>query len=208
MPHPGRPPQERAKDALAALEKQGGTQTLPEVLISRDVRPLLGEGWFTDALRLGALPGVQFQRGGLWRCDRATFVEWLQEIANGTTANMALGASGGALVSGQAPNHGTPGRSGTRLHPHVSREAAGGQQRAVGRTHSEAEAARKPKTPNTWLSLTAAARWFRVQRHTMERWVELGRIPTRTQQGIRMVESSVLRQALCQKLKTPGHSRE
>ena len=95
MPRAGKSPQERARIALGRLDAQGGRLSLPLVLRSRDVRPLMGRDWFTDALRLGGMPGVQIERGGAWRCERETFIDWLIEVADGTAANMALGARSG-----------------------------------------------------------------------------------------------------------------
>jgi hypothetical protein len=90
MPPRGRSPQARAQDVLRRIEENGGVNQLPDVLGSREVRPLMGVTWFGDALRLGVLPGVQIERGGVWRCNRETFIAWLQEVADGTAANMAL----------------------------------------------------------------------------------------------------------------------
>ena len=100
MPRRGRSPQERAQDVLRRIAEQGGVNELPEVLGSREVRPLMGITWFGDALRLGVLPGVQIERGGVWRCDRRTFITWLQEVADGTAANMALRAERSKAFSG------------------------------------------------------------------------------------------------------------
>jgi hypothetical protein len=71
---------ERAHDALAALERSGGVGRLPAVLTSGEVKPLMGRTWFHESLRRGELPGVQVVACGVWRCDRETFVEWLQEV--------------------------------------------------------------------------------------------------------------------------------
>src|SRR5437763_11921168 len=100
MPPRGRSPQERAQDVLRRIEEQGGVQELPEVLRAREVRPVMGVTWFGDALRLGVLPGVQIERGGVWRCDRDTFITWLQEVADGTAASMALRSERSKAFSG------------------------------------------------------------------------------------------------------------
>ncbi len=106
MPRHGIPPQERAQAALTLINEGGGVSALPQVLGSREVRPLMGRTWFGDALRLGALPGVQLQRGGTWRCNRETFIEWLTEVAAGTAANVAMPCDGvlphGALIEATA----------------------------------------------------------------------------------------------------------
>lgn len=81
MPAPGKTPQQRAREALALLEQQGGVDHLPEVLKSADVIPLMGRGWFSDALRLETMPGMRVRRGGVWRCERTTFLAWLQSLA-------------------------------------------------------------------------------------------------------------------------------
>jgi hypothetical protein len=62
----------------------GGEATLPEVLAPEDARPLLGERWYDSARMLDALPGVRIT-GGVWRCDRTTFLNWLREMCNATT---------------------------------------------------------------------------------------------------------------------------
>ena len=101
MPPRGRSPQQRAQDVLRRIQEKEARDgcELPEVLRSRDVRPLMGVTWFGDALRLGVLPGVQIERGGLWRCNRETFIVWLQEVADGTAANMALRAERSKALS-------------------------------------------------------------------------------------------------------------
>lgn len=81
MPAPGKTPRERAHEALSLLECQGGESSLPEVLKSSDVLPLMSRGWFSDALRLDLMPGMKVRRGGVWRCERATFVAWLRTLA-------------------------------------------------------------------------------------------------------------------------------
>ncbi len=81
MPVHGLTNAERAQRALAALNEQGGPTTLPEVLKSADVIPLMGKGWFGDALRLEMMPGMRATRGGAWRCGRAAFVTWLEGLA-------------------------------------------------------------------------------------------------------------------------------
>lgn len=109
MPPRGRPPQERAAEALALLAQQGGAEGLPAVLTSRDVTPLMGRSWFSNALRLAALPGVRLVHGGMWRCDRDTFVQWLMDVRDGKTATMSrvpdefdvgVAHGGGGAVSG------------------------------------------------------------------------------------------------------------
>ena len=94
MPRHGTPPQERARSVLKVIDERGGVGALPQVLGPREVRPLMGQTWFGDTLRLGVLPGVQLQRGGTWRCDRDTFLLWLREVAAGTAANMAMACTG------------------------------------------------------------------------------------------------------------------
>lgn len=83
MPAPGKTPRERAQEALGLLERQGGETSLPEVLKSSDVLPLMSRGWFSDALRLDLMPGMKVRRGGVWRCERTTFVAWLRKLAEG-----------------------------------------------------------------------------------------------------------------------------
>ncbi len=82
MPPAGKSPRDRAREALELLAQQGGESSLPATLKSADVLPLMGRGWFSDALRLDLMPGMRIQRGGVWRCDRATFVGWLAQLAD------------------------------------------------------------------------------------------------------------------------------
>lgn len=98
MPPIGRTAAERAGDALAALAARGGPAALPAVLTSQDVKPLMGRTWFHEALRRGELPGVQVVAAGVWRCDRDTFVSWLQEEHSDTGAL--------AVAGGDAATHG------------------------------------------------------------------------------------------------------
>lgn len=81
MPVHGTPTWKRAQDALKKLQEQGGAASLPEVLKSADVIPFVGKGWFSDALRLDNVPGMRACPGGVWRCERGTFLEWLQRLA-------------------------------------------------------------------------------------------------------------------------------
>lgn len=85
MPRIRKTNQERALDALHELHAQGGVTALPDVLKSSDVKPLMTNGWFSDALRLGQMPGDQIQSGGVWRCARETFVRWLTDLAGEPT---------------------------------------------------------------------------------------------------------------------------
>ncbi|MBX0331131.1 hypothetical protein K2Z83_26125 [Oscillochloris sp. ZM17-4] len=82
MPPHGTPPSARAQQALAAIEELGGEGALPEVLKSSDVVPLMGRGWFSHALRLRLMPGMQARPGGVWRCDRGTFLAWLRKLTD------------------------------------------------------------------------------------------------------------------------------
>lgn len=83
MPRHGRTRQERATDALVCLEALGGIAALPETLTSREVKPVMGNRWYADELALGYLPGVQVVAGGMWRCERQTFVDWLTRMCDG-----------------------------------------------------------------------------------------------------------------------------
>lgn len=83
MPAPGRTPQQRAEEALAKLTEQGGDESLPTVLKSKDVIPLMGRGWLSDAMRLDMMPGIRVRRGGVWRCERGTYLAWLRRLAAG-----------------------------------------------------------------------------------------------------------------------------
>lgn len=85
MPRISKTNQERALDALRALGAQGGVTALPDVLKSSKVKPLMTNGWFSAALRLGQMPGDQIQPGGVWRCARETFVRWLADLAGEPT---------------------------------------------------------------------------------------------------------------------------
>lgn len=81
MPAPGLSNAQRAQRALEELERRGGSGSLPDVLKSADVIPLMSKGWFGDALRLDLMPGMRATRGGVWRCERDAFVAWLQDLA-------------------------------------------------------------------------------------------------------------------------------
>lgn len=81
MPQRGQTNAQRASAALDKLEAYGGPNTLPEVLKSADVIPLMGKGWFGDALRLDMMPGMRVTAGGVWRCEREAFIGWLRELA-------------------------------------------------------------------------------------------------------------------------------
>lgn len=100
MPPVGRTLAERAREAWAALDARGGVGSLPAVLTSEDVKPLMGRTWFHEALRRCELPGVQVVAYGVWRCDRETFIHWLTEASNGT-GTMAVD-SGDVAASGVA----------------------------------------------------------------------------------------------------------
>jgi hypothetical protein len=80
-------PQEHARRALQRLDERGGAETLPYVLKSSDVIPLMGRTWFQAALHLDGLPGIQVVRYGAWRCDRGVFIHWLQELSHASTSN-------------------------------------------------------------------------------------------------------------------------
>jgi hypothetical protein len=67
---------------------------LPTVLTSRDVIPLVGRNWFMSMLYAGCLPGVQMMAGGVWRCERDTFLSWIQEVAR-EHASMGIVAGNG-----------------------------------------------------------------------------------------------------------------
>jgi hypothetical protein len=83
MPPIARPHSERANDASALLAQRGGPDQLPAVLTSRDVIPLLGRTFFMESLQRQKLPGIQVVPGGVWRCARETFLEWLEELKYG-----------------------------------------------------------------------------------------------------------------------------
>jgi hypothetical protein len=56
---------------------------LPEVLASRDIIPLTGRAWFMTMLQCGRLPGIQVVPGGVWRCERETFLTWVASMNQG-----------------------------------------------------------------------------------------------------------------------------
>jgi hypothetical protein len=85
MPPHARPRYERATTALHLIRDRGGPATLPTVLTSHDVIPLLGRTFFMESLQRQQLPGIQVVPGGVWRCGRETFLEWLEEVG-GTSA--------------------------------------------------------------------------------------------------------------------------
>lgn len=87
MPQRGQSNAERASAALIKLEAHGGPDALPEVLKSADVIPLMGKGWFGDALRLDLMPGMRVAAGGVWRCEREAFVAWLRDMAGPVPAS-------------------------------------------------------------------------------------------------------------------------
>lgn len=95
-----RPAAERARAALDSLSRRGGPAALPPVLTSREAVALMGRSWFMDLLRRGRLPGIQVVPFGVWRCQRETFLSWIEEVANDNTAE-AL-----ALDRGAGPPHG------------------------------------------------------------------------------------------------------
>lgn len=82
MPMHAVSPQTHARRALQRLAERGGKDVLPYVLKSTDVIPIMGRTWFQTALHLDGLPGIQAVRYGAWRCERETFVNWLQEISD------------------------------------------------------------------------------------------------------------------------------
>lgn len=96
MPPIGRSAAERANDALKRLAERGGPESLPSVLTSYEVKPLMGRTWFHESLRRGELPGVQIVTCGVWRCCRDTFVEWLHEVSNATGTMAFTGGDGSA----------------------------------------------------------------------------------------------------------------
>jgi hypothetical protein len=79
MPPTARPIREHTAHARARLQDLGGPDQLPDVLSSRDVIPLFGRNTFMELLQRKQLPGIQVVPAGVWRCLRATFVEWLEE---------------------------------------------------------------------------------------------------------------------------------
>ncbi len=81
MPPHGTSLAARAQQALGRIDTQGGATRLPAVLKSVDVIPFMSKGWFQDALRLRQMPGMQMRPGGVWRCDRETFMAWLHQLA-------------------------------------------------------------------------------------------------------------------------------
>ncbi|HMO56338.1 MAG TPA: hypothetical protein PKA05_07995 [Roseiflexaceae bacterium] len=89
----------RARAALAQIARHGGKERFPGVLTSQDVKPLIGVAWFHEALRAGRLPGVQIVVGGVWRCDRDTFVAWLEEVSDETSTALALAERHGSAVA-------------------------------------------------------------------------------------------------------------
>ncbi len=74
-----RPASQRARDALGRLTPHA---QLPEILTSREVKPLMGRTWFHESLSADLLPGIQIIRCGVWRCHRDTFVAWLNQLAD------------------------------------------------------------------------------------------------------------------------------
>lgn len=81
MPPEGISSAQRARQALLLLESQGGEANLPEVLARADVIVLMGDYWFGSLLRMEMLPGMRVRRGGIWRCERDTYLAWLREVA-------------------------------------------------------------------------------------------------------------------------------
>ncbi len=80
MPPLARPCYERATTALQMITDLGGPASLPTVLTSQDVIPLLGRTFFMESLQRQQLPGIQVVPYGVWRCARETFLEWLEEL--------------------------------------------------------------------------------------------------------------------------------
>ena len=95
---------DRATDALERLNEEGGAAHLPETLTSRDVKPLMGNRWYSDQLALGYLPGVQVVAGGRWRCERQTFIDWLTRMRDGERT-LGIAGRSGADVSSVSENH-------------------------------------------------------------------------------------------------------
>jgi hypothetical protein len=79
MPPIPRSLSDRTIDACQRLARRGGSMQLPAVVASQDVIPLFGRSYFMELLRSGQLPGIQVVPGGVWRCQRETFLEWLGE---------------------------------------------------------------------------------------------------------------------------------
>ncbi len=77
-PHP-RPLHARTSEARQRLTNRGGANILPNVVASHDIIPLFGRSYFMELLRTGQLPGIQVVPGGVWRCQREAFLEWLGE---------------------------------------------------------------------------------------------------------------------------------
>ena len=78
MPPIPRPFAERAQIARQRLQSRGGSSMLPLVVSSQEIVPLFGRSYFMELLRSGQLPGIQVVPGGVWRCQRDTFVAWLE----------------------------------------------------------------------------------------------------------------------------------
>jgi hypothetical protein len=88
MPPLARPRSERATTALRLIADQGGSTSLPTVLTSHDVIPLLGRTFFMESLQRQQLPGIQVVPYGVWRCARETFLEWLEELEHEHSQSM------------------------------------------------------------------------------------------------------------------------
>lgn len=93
----GRHPIPFIEDVLAAwdaLQRQGGSESLPPVVRRRDLAALFPKMHRFDlARRAGIVPGDQLVPGGVWRVERETFVEWLRcylsrEQQEGSTSQM------------------------------------------------------------------------------------------------------------------------
>ena len=78
MPPIPRPFLVRTAEANQRLQSRGGAAALPSIISSHDIVPLFGRSYFMELLRNGHLPGIQVVPGGVWRCQRETFLEWLE----------------------------------------------------------------------------------------------------------------------------------
>jgi hypothetical protein len=90
MPPVPRPLAARVQRALILLERQGGLESLPSVLCSSDIIPLFDRDFVMEMLRNNRLPGVQVVTAGVWRCNRETFIEWLQEACDDKAAALGI----------------------------------------------------------------------------------------------------------------------
>lgn len=125
MPPLPRPIADRAKEALSMLAHRGGAATLPKVLTSHDIIPLLGRDYVMELLRHQRLPGIQVVPAGVWRCDRDTFVEWLQELSYATPPTLEF-ACQPRYRTRSTPGVDAPARGGRSLSRYPRNDAGMG----------------------------------------------------------------------------------